>query len=120
MTTIAPQIMFRHLVQTRSIEKRIEEEIASLAKASERVHSCRVMVEPAGEQRESGNRYHVRIDLGVPGRHLVVGREPGDDASHEDLNVAIRDAFTAARRQLDEYSNVMRGDVKQHASDERH
>lgn len=118
--TLAPQIIFRHLVPTRSVEKRIEAEIASLAQVSDRLHSCRVMVAPAGEERESGNQYHVRVDLGLPGRQLVVGREPGDEKSHEDLHAAIRDAFAAARRQLEDYTGVLRGDVKQHTVDERH
>jgi hypothetical protein len=37
----------------------------------------------------------------VPGREIVVGREPANHA-HDDMNVAIRDAFDAARRQLED------------------
>jgi hypothetical protein len=42
----------------------------------------------------------VRVDLGMPGRHAMAGRTAGADPAHEDIYVAIRDAFRAARRQL--------------------
>ena len=34
------------------------------------------MVEPAGEQHQSGNQYHVRIDLGVPTTRVNGARTP--------------------------------------------
>ena len=117
---LAPQIVFRHLIPTRSVETRILAEVASLEKVYDRIHSCRVMVEPAGEQHQSGNQYHVRIDLGVPGRQLIVGRDPGDDAAHVDLHLAIRDAFDAARRMLEDHAREIRGGAKEHVPSERH
>lgn len=116
----APQVMFRHLVPTRSIEARIQSEVADLEKFFDRIQSVRVVVEPTGEQHRTGNRYHVRIDLAVPGRTLVIGRDPGDDGAHEDLYVAIRDAFAAARRVLEDHAREARGDVKQHVTAEAH
>ncbi|MBI4642020.1 MAG: HPF/RaiA family ribosome-associated protein, partial [Candidatus Tectomicrobia bacterium] len=53
--------------------------------------------------------YTVRIDLTVPGAELVVDRQ--EDA---DLYVAIRDAFHAARRRLEDYARRQRGTVKVH------
>jgi cold shock CspA family protein len=58
----------------------------------------------------------VKIDLTVPEKKLVVNREHPMRKSHEDIFVAIRDAFDAARRQLEEYAEVERGDVKVHES----
>ena len=53
-----------------------------------------------------GNLYHVRIDISVPGDEIVVSREPHKDHSHEDAYVTIRDAFDAAKRQLDGYEQI--------------
>jgi cold shock CspA family protein len=53
--------------------------------------------------------YNVRIDMTVPGAELVIKREP-----NEDLDVAIRDAFDAARRQLEDFARRHRGAVKHH------
>jgi cold shock CspA family protein len=56
----------------------------------------------------------VRIDLTVPGTELVVSRESGLNHAHEDAYVAIRDAFKAARRKLDNYTRRQRQEVKTH------
>ena len=53
----------------------------------------------------------VRIDIGVPGKEIVVNRD-----HHEDVYVALRDAFDAAKRQLEDYVRISRGDVKNHES----
>jgi cold shock CspA family protein len=57
----------------------------------------------------------VRIDLTVPpGKELVVNREPGPAPTTDELPGAIRFAFDAARRQLQELVERQRGDVKVH------
>jgi cold shock CspA family protein len=48
----------------------------------------------------------VRVDVTVPGSELVSAKES------DDLNVAIRDAFQAAERQVEELSRRRRGEVK--------
>lgn len=58
----------------------------------------------------------MRVELIVPEREIVVRREPGEHHAHEDLHVAIRDAFDAAQRQLQDYAREMRGEVKAHAA----
>jgi hypothetical protein len=50
----------------------------------------------------------------VPGGKIVVSREPGEDHSHEDLHVAVRDAFDAVRRRLQDHMRRLDGDTKQH------
>jgi len=53
----------------------------------------------------------VRIDIKVPGSEIVVNRD-----KHEDIYVALRDAFDAAKRQVEEFGRRQRGDVKRHAN----
>jgi cold shock CspA family protein len=76
--------------------------------------SCRVVVEAQHQHHHKGNLYHVRVDITVPGHELVVSRDPKDHQAHQDVYVAIRDAFDAARRQLEDYARKLRGDVKEH------
>jgi len=59
--------------------------------------------------------FHVRVDLKVPGREIVVGRDPAANRGHEDIYVAIRDAFDAAQRLLEDHARQVRRDVKLHA-----
>jgi len=54
----------------------------------------------------------VRIDIGVPGNEIVVNRD-----NHEDVYVALRDAFDAAKRQLDDYSRRLRRETKTHEAE---
>jgi hypothetical protein len=74
------------------------------------------MVEQPHRHHRKGAHFHVRIDLSVPGAELVVGRDPPKHDAHADFNVALRDAFRAARRELQDYARTKRGEVKQHAS----
>ncbi len=50
----------------------------------------------------------------VPEKEIVVSEKKHDKHAHEDVYVAIRDAFDAARRQLEDYARVRRGDTKSH------
>jgi hypothetical protein len=50
----------------------------------------------------------------VPGKDVVVDRAGSLDHAHEDVYVAIRDAFDAAARRLEDHARKMRGDVKNH------
>jgi len=54
------------------------------------------------------------VDVRVPTGELVVSREHGRDHAHEDVYVAVRDAFNAVVRQLEDYRRRQRGQVKQH------
>jgi cold shock CspA family protein len=58
--------------------------------------------------------YHVRVDITVPGAELVASRSRDKNHAHEDVYVAIRDAFDAAKRQLQEYKRKIKGKVKTH------
>jgi cold shock CspA family protein len=75
---------------------------------------CKVTIAAPHRHHAKGNIYHVSIDLHVPGKEILVNREPGNNHAHEDAYVAIRDAFSAAARQLQDYVRVRRGEVKAH------
>ena len=76
--------------------------------------SCRVAVELHHRHHHQGNLFHVRVDLKVPDSEIVANREPSEHHAHEDVYVAIRDAFDAVRRQLEDYVRRRRGVVKEH------
>jgi ribosomal subunit interface protein len=103
------QITARDLLLTEAIETAIREKAAKLELFYDRMTACRVTIEAPHRHQHKGVLYNVTIDMTVPGAELVVKREP-----HEDLYVAIRDAFDAARRQLQSFAGRQRGDVKRH------
>ena len=66
------------------------------------------------QHHHQGNLYHARIDITVPDSEIVVSRERDQHHAHEDAYVAIRDAFDAARRQLEDFSRRRQQNVKTH------
>lgn len=106
------KITFREMKLSGAIEDRIRTRVAELERVCDQITGCRVTVEAPHRRRHKGTLYAVRIDLDVPGKELVVDREHRYDPAHEDLYVALRDAFDAAGRQLEDYARVRRGNVK--------
>jgi ribosomal subunit interface protein len=108
------QITFRGIPHSDAVEARIREKVAKLEKFHTHIMSCRVAVESEHQHHHHGNQYHIRIDITTPRKELVISREHHDKQAHEDIYVAIRDAFKAATRQLEDYARVQRGEVKNH------
>lgn len=109
------EITFRNFPHSDALESVIQEKARKLEHFSDQITSCRVVIEADHKHHHKGNLFHVRIDITVPGRELVVSREPHRNHSHEDPYVTVRDAFDAARRQLEDFQNVSRHKVKQHS-----
>jgi ribosome-associated translation inhibitor RaiA/cold shock CspA family protein len=126
------QITFRNMDSSPAVEARVREEVEKLSEFYDSIMGCRVMVETPHQHRQQGKRFHIRIDLTVPGGEIVVKHEPSLHVSiqrtgtekrmkeqeiaapHKDIYVAIRDAFKAVRRRLQDYARKQSGTVKQH------
>ena len=85
--SIPVQISYRETLPSPALEHAIHERIDRLAGSGERIRGCHVVVETAG----------IHITLDVLGEKIVISRRNGTSGAH----VAVREAFDAARRQLD-------------------
>lgn len=103
------QITTRNVSLSDAAADTIREKAAKLETFYDRIMACRVLVEAPHRHKQQGLHYNVRLDITVPGGEIVVRREP-----NEDLYVAIRDSFDAARRQLQGFVRRQRGQVKVH------
>ena len=110
------QITFRGIPHSDAVKSAIEEKAKKLDHFYEKIMSCRVVVEAPHTQHQHGNIFHIRIDITVPGGELVANRSPSKHQAHEDIYVAIRDAFDAAKRQLQNFNRKQKGQVKFHES----
>lgn len=108
------EIRFHQMDPSPAVETRIREKAAVLERFADRITSCRVVVERDHQQHHKGNLFRVRLDIGVPGREIAVTRNGSKDHAHEDVYVAIRDAFRTATRQLEDHVRKRRGKVKTH------
>ena len=110
------QISFRNMDPSPDVEAMVREKAAKLNRFFERIVGCDVTIEAPHRRHHKGKLYKVRIDIGMPGKDVHVTQEGPKNQAHEDINVAIRDAFDAAVRQLEDHARRLRGDVKSHAS----
>jgi cold shock CspA family protein/ribosome-associated translation inhibitor RaiA len=103
------------LESTPALEARIEREARKLEQFGERITACSVALIGRSHNRRKGDLYQVRIHISMPGRaDVVVDRNPSADHAHEDPYVAVRDAFAAARRQLQDHERRFEGKTKAH------
>ncbi len=129
---IPVQVTFRNVASTPEVEEKIRVLARKLERFYSPITSCRVLVEAPARHRKKGFPFHVRIDLTVPEGEIVVKREPTLHAREQTmaeerlrkqmetqpelkhLEVAVREAFHAARRRLEDHARRRRADVKTH------
>ncbi len=97
------EIVFRNVTRTPEVEDRIRAKAGKLDRMFDRITGCRVVVESPHKKQVKGHTYHVSVEVNVPAETIVVNRDP-QNHHHEDLGIALRDAFAAAQRQLRAYS----------------
>jgi ribosome-associated translation inhibitor RaiA len=111
---IPVEITFRHMHHSAALEAGVREHAAKLDRFHPHMTSCRVMIEELHGGHHKGAVFHVRIDVTVPGGELVAHSEPSPQHFHEDVRIAIRDAFDEMRRELQGNVQRRRGEVKSH------
>jgi ribosome-associated translation inhibitor RaiA len=117
--TVALQITFRHMDPSPALEARVRELASRLDRFSAQILRCHVVLEPSPHHKHQGALYDFRIDITLPDEQISIRHAHPADHAHEDPYVALRDAFLAARRKLEDYERKRRGDVK-HRSEIAH
>lgn len=108
------QVDFENMDRSDAIVARVEERVARLERFYPRITACRVIVIAPHRHHRHGKLYAVNISLDVPGNQIMVNQARPKDHAHEDVYVALRDAFDAAQRQLEDHSRKIRQKVKHH------
>lgn len=103
------QITAKDILVTPVLEAQIRKRVDKLKHYYDRINSCRVVITLPKQHMNQGKIYNVHLDLKVTGKELVVTRK-----SNEDMYVALRDAFDALERQLEEHGRKRHGRVKTH------
>lgn len=124
---LAVQTTFRHMATSPAVVSRIDAEAQKLLRYFERITHCHVVICVSHRHHRHGRHYTVRVELGVPGAHLVIDHEPAahvrDEArpatkhtevqnQHSDIYVVIREVFDSARRKLEDYVRRQRDEMK--------
>jgi ribosomal subunit interface protein len=99
------QITIRGMEHSAALDAHIREKALKLEQFYPRMIDCHVIVEQPHRHHHQGSQLDVRIDIHLPGRtEVVVNHQHA-----EDVYVALRDAFEAATRKLQEHIRLQRG-----------
>ncbi|MEI7657921.1 MAG: HPF/RaiA family ribosome-associated protein [Phycisphaerae bacterium] len=109
-------IAFEGLAESDAVQTAAVRHARSLERFCDRILGCTIVISRPHHHGRHGDLFSVRIRLSVPGRDIVTSHEHRWNHAHEDVFVALRDAFVATRRQLEDHVRIMRGDVKHHAT----
>ncbi len=113
------EISYRNIRKNDDIDDLIREKVKKLERVCDHITSCRAAIEKPIEAPNTGNPFRVRLDIRVPpGHSVIVRREPGEGVIPNNLSAVIRDAFEAAKKQLERLSARQRADVKTHPQQE--
>jgi len=104
------QIQFLDMERSEAIEARVWKWADRLGRCSDDIQKCQVWIQSARGHHRKGYIYGVRIRLTVPGEEIAVDFQPAE----EDAHLAVRKAFEATRRKLQDYERHRRGKVKAH------
>ena len=121
-----PVVTIRGIQPSDEFLTRIIERAARLERYYRPILGCHVLVELDEARHRTGNSYHVRIELAVPGQEIVIRQRSTLHAQAQDLDqekltkrddikrerryadVAVREAFAAARRRLRDHAQRRR------------
>src|SRR5262249_23594998 len=111
------EIRFHNMAPSDAIEARVRERVEKLNHLYDQLVACRVSIEAPHKQTRKGNVLHIPIDISVAGSNIVVSRgphHPQEKYRDPDLYTVLNEAFEAAERQLTDFKQRQRGDVKNH------
>ncbi len=107
------QIVLKKVPQPAAARAEVLKAAGVLERFHDRITSCRVAVTNPDARHRQGGIFDVHITMRVPGHgDIEVTRRAQDRAEREHLDVALRNAFAQARRQLQDVAREKRGDIK--------
>jgi ribosome-associated translation inhibitor RaiA len=95
---------------SEAVEAKIRQRALGLERYSRRIGRCEVWLKTEHGHHRKGPFYAVRVRLTVPNEEILVDFQPAQD----DVYVAIRQAFDAARRELEDAERGRPGHTRGH------
>lgn len=104
--TSSLEVTFHGLERSEAVEARVREKFKRIEGHFDRITHARVVIEAPQRRTPLPKFFHVTIDIAIPGhKAIVVKHEPEAANAHTDVMLALRDAFSAAQRQVDELAD---------------
>ncbi len=109
------QVVFHNIDQSNAVNEAVQKRIHKLERYCDQIITGRVVLDSPHNNHHKGKVYSVGLEIHTPSKEVRVNQEQHDNHAHEDLYVAIRDAFNAAERQLKSIDKKHRGGKSQRA-----
>lgn len=103
------QITFRDIPHSLSVEAYIRDKIDKLEQFFNPIISCQITIEQSQKHNHQGKLYNIHIVVSVPDN--VITTTLNQD---ENFYTAFQRAFDDCKKQLDEYTDKLKGHVKKH------
>jgi ribosome-associated translation inhibitor RaiA len=108
------EIHFHGIEKSEAVEQRVREKVAKLEKHFGRMTRCRVVLEVPHRSPAKPKAYQIKIEMSLPRRRpVVVSHEREGSHASEELLLALRDAFAAALRKIDDEASKLGERTKQ-------
>ena len=99
------EISFRDIEHSDAIEKNIRDKTAKLISTFDDITGIRAVVAMPHNHSNKGKLAHVSLEIGLPGETVAITNDNHDNSDHEDMYVAVRDAFDKAQRKIRKIHN---------------
>jgi ribosome-associated translation inhibitor RaiA len=108
------KITFRNMRGFHKVEDKIRSKIHKFEQYHNRIMGCQVCVEICNRHQHQGKLFRVTINLKIPEGQIVISHGPASNRAYEDVHIAVRDAFDAAIRRLQDHTLKHQRTVKHH------
>lgn len=105
-------VTFKGMGSSPAIESDVAHQVEKLERRFGRIMSCRVVIEAPHRHHRRGRLYNVSVDLKIPGHEIAANSTGPKNHAHEDMHVAVRDAFAAVMRRLQDHVRKEQGAIK--------
>lgn len=113
-----PVVKFEGISSSPWIEDYIQDRVQRLDRMCDNLISCRVVIERAQHQHNTGNPYRARVEVTLPPKKDLVADKQGTVADPQvQLRPIIRKAFEAIEKQIQKETARQKGGAKQHHND---
>ncbi|MBO9648786.1 MAG: ribosome-associated translation inhibitor RaiA [Variovorax sp.] len=109
---LAFTLQFDGIARSDAVEDFARSRVEYLERHFADLTSCRVTLSRESRHGQTGGEFFsARLAMTLPGRELIVSH-----AHEHDACIALRDAFDAINRRLEDSQQIRRGRVKHHAT----
>lgn len=112
------ELAFHNLSPSDALKAAVRRHVEGLERFYAHIIGCRVVIEMRHKSHRTGqNDPGIHLVLRVPGREIIVTREPHGTASRggaADVYGALHETFRAAQSRLKDYKCRRQGEVKFH------